>query len=133
MARTRYVPEQEKRERRFGRDDEDFKTAGFDATTKRDEDTPWEFQSIENFVEQLLDEDRDWFTTAELVGLASGTGGNNRALRIELESLGLKLRGPNRERDFATFGTNQHDRWKNEEARRINGGGGGNSIMGMVG
>lgn len=132
MARTRFVPEYEKPERRYGKDDPDFKTAGFDTSANDDADTDWEFQSVENFVEQVTDEDRDYFTTAELVALAQGTGIFNTVLRHTLEGYGLKLRAPDRERNFATFGTNQHDRWTCEEARRMNGGGGGGAIMGMV-
>lgn len=133
MARTRYIPEQEKRERRFGRDDEDFKTEGFDEPVpSSDNETPWEFLSVENFIEQLLDEERDWFTTGELVALAQGTGKFNTMLRLQLEELGLSLRAPGREKNFATFGTNQHDRFLTPEAKQMSGGGGGNSILGMV-
>ena len=129
MTRTRYIPEQEKLERRFGRDDPDFKKAGFDAPANADEETPWEFLSVDNFLEQVLDEDRDYFTTAELVALAKGTGTYNTVLRDTLEGHGLTLRAPDRERNFATFGTNQHDRWINSGTC---GGGGGGSIIGMA-
>ena len=88
---------------------------------------------MERFVEFLLEEDRVTFTTAELVQLARCTGVYNSTLRFMLEEYGLTLQGPVRERNFATFGTNQHDRWTNSEARRMNGGGGGDSIIGFAG
>jgi len=131
VARTRYIPEIEKPEPRYGKGDKDFKSVGFDdhrPATK--EEVPWEFQSIGNFVEQMDEEERDHFTTAELVQLSANLGVYNKTVRGILEGHGLRLVGPVRERSFATFGTNQHDRWVNSGTH---GGGGGDSIMGIAG
>ena len=134
MARCRYIPEFEKRERRYGRDDADFKKAGFEP--ERDEsaedETPWEFQSVENFVEDKMDSNCTTFTGVELQKLSTAVGIGYPVVRVTLEGYGLSVATPQRERNFATFGTNQHDRWTNEESRRMSGGGGGGSIMGMV-
>lgn len=132
MARTRYIPETDKPEPRYGKGDADFNRAGFEVV-RPDESEAWEFASIENFVEFLMDDDRTTFTTAELVALVARTGIYNTTLRHMLEDYGLTLVGPVRERNFATFGTNQHNRWTNSEARRMNGGGGGDSIIGIAG
>lgn len=132
MARTRYVPESDKPEPRYGKGDEDFRHAG-NVQPPPDESNAWEFESVANFVEFRTEDERTTFTTAELVALAARTGVYNTTLRQLLESKGLKLIGRTPERTFATFGTNQHDRWSNAEARRMNGGGGGDSIMGFAG
>lgn len=129
MARTRYVPEAEKREPRYGKGDEDFRHAGNDELPSDDSEA-WEFESIANFCEHLADEERTTFTTPELVALATRTGTYNTTLRMVLESKGLTLVGIVRERSFATFGTNQHDRWINSGTH---GGGGGDSITGFAG
>ena len=132
MARTRYVPESEKPEPRYGKGDVDFRHAT-NTEVPDDTKTAWEFQSVERFVEFMIEEDRTAFTTAELVALATNTGVYNTTLRIMLEDYGLTLNGRKPERNFATFGTNQHDRFTNSEARQMNGGGGGDSIMGFAG
>lgn len=129
MSRTRFQPDREKPERRYGRDDPD-QSIPIDRHVV-DEFTP-EYESVEDFVQYAMDCERDTFTTQELVTLANETGIHNTTLRETLENYGLKLVGRKPEREFATFGTNQHDRWTCEEALRMNGGGGGNSIIGMA-
>lgn len=132
MARTRFLPETEKPEPRYGKKDADWHTAVV-VDVPQDDSEGWEFQSVERFVEFLIEEDRDTFTTAELVSLAKVTGIFNTQLRIQLEGFGLRLVPIQGERKFRTFGDNPHDRWTNSEARRMNGGGGGDSIMGIAG
>ena len=131
MARTRWVPEQEKPEPRYGKGDRDARDEG-DSFEEPVGETPWEFLSVANFLEQLAEEERAWYTTAELVGLAAGTGTNNRTLHVLLEGHGFILRGQKSERAVRTFGDNPHDRWTCAEALRMNGGGGGSAIIGMV-
>jgi hypothetical protein len=132
MARTRFQPEREKPEPRYGKGDEDFRHA-VNIETPPDDSEAWEFASIANFCEHMAEEERITFTTDELVALAARTGVYNTTLRQVLESKGLKLVGRTPERKFATFGTNQHDRWTCEESRRMNGGGGGDSLIGIAG
>ena len=132
MARTRYVPETEKAERRYGKDDDDFKTAGFDEGPTVSDDEAWEFQSVANFVEDKLDCECATFTGGELQRLAKTTGIAYPLVRDELFSYGLKLAGYQAEKTFRTFGDNPHNRWLTDEAKRMSGGGGGGSIMGMV-
>lgn len=132
MARCRYIPEFEKPERRYGKDDDDFKTAGFDAAPVANDDTPWEYLSVSNFVEDKLDCDCATFTGGELQRLAQTTGIAYPLVRDELFAYGLKLAGYKAERTFRTFGDNPHNRWLTNEAKRMSGGGGGGSIMGMV-
>ena len=129
MARTRYVPESDKPEPRYGKGDEDFRHAG-NVQLPPDESNAWEFESVANFVEFLTEDERTTFKTAELVALAARTGVYNTTLRQLLESKGLKLIGRTPERTFATFGTNQHDRWVGSGTH---GGGGGDSIIGIAG
>lgn len=131
MARTRFQPERERPEPRYGKGDLD-QSIPVDPRANDDEAMP-EYESVEDFVQYILDCERTSFTTAELVTLAAETGIYNPLLREMLEEYGLKLVGCKPERKFATFGTNQHDRWTCEESRRMNGGGGGDSLIGMVG
>ena len=130
MARSRFIPETEKPERRYGRDDEDFRYAGFEPEPTGNE-IPWELQSVANFVEDKMDCNQTTFNGGELQTLAANTGIPYILIKDELQSFGLVLAGMKREPTFRTFGDNPHDRWTNEEARRMNGGGGGGSIMGM--
>lgn len=132
MARSRFIPEAEKPERRYGRDDEDFRYAGFEPEPTGKEEIPWELQSVANFVEDKMDCDQTTFTGGELQALAANTGIPYILIKDEIQSFGLSLAGMKREPTFRTFGDNPHDRWTNEEARRMNGGGGGGSIMGMA-
>ena len=133
MARTRWIPEAEKPEPRYGKGDPDARDEGDDLGEPAEEPTPWEFESLGNFLEYLLDEERDWYTTEELVGLAAGTQNNNRTLRVYLETQGLSLRGREPEKAFRTFGDNPHDRWHGKGSCNTHGGGGGDSLVGMVG
>ncbi len=132
MARTRFQPEQERPERRYGRDDPDFKTEGWEDPVE-DLDTPWEYLTVANFVEDKLDCDQTTFNGGELQRLSACTGIPYILVRDELIGYGLSLAGVVKERNFRTFGDNPHDRWLTPEARQMNGGGGGSSIMGMVG
>ena len=143
MARTRFVPEAPKLERRYGRDDDDFKTAGFDHSRTEDEDedddepkakeVPWEMLSVANFVEDKLDNDCDTFTGGELQQLAAALKVAYPLVKDQLISYGLSLACVKAERTFRTFGDNPHNRWMTEDAKRMSGGGGGSSIMGMAG
>ena len=133
MARTSYQPERDKLEPRYGKGDPDFKHVGFgDETPKQAQEAP-EMASVAEFVSFLEEEERTEYTTAELVELAENTGIYNTTLRHMLTERGFTLKGRTAERSFATFGTNQHDRWTCEESRRMNGGGGGDSIIGIAG
>ena len=131
MTRTRFVPEQEKPERRYGRDDADFKTEGF-APESKDPEVEWEFLSVENFVEDKLDSDATTYTGGELQRLAQTTNTPYPLVKDQLMAYGLTLAAPKAERTFRTFGDNPHNRWLTDDAKRMSGGGGGGAIMGMV-
>ena len=134
MARTSFQPEREKPERRYGRDDPDFGDT-LPATparkTKQDDSDPEpEFASVEDFIEYVLDCERDFFTTDELVKLAGRTRTPNSALRQQLEGYGLAFHARVPERKFRTFGDNPHNRWIDSGCH---GGGGGDQILGFAG
>jgi hypothetical protein len=92
-----------------------------------------EFESVEDFVEYLMDDDRTEFDWRHLNCLSSRTGKSNRALKHELERWGFTLaerRAPKRCRGF---NTNSHDRWYGPGSSKTHGGSGWEEITGMAG
>jgi len=132
MARTSYVPEKEKPEPRFGKGDADFRHMENPELPPELEEEP-EFASVEDFVQFMMDSDRDTFTTSELVKLHLYTGIYNTTLRIMLEGYGLNLKGVTPQRDVRTFSSNPHDRWYGPGSSPTHGGGGGDQITGIAG
>jgi len=127
--RNRYIPEQAKPERRYGKDDCDFHYAGFDCPPAQPEDLP-EYQSLEAFLEDKFDEEISTFTGGELQRLARSIGQHHQIVLKHLESFGLKLTSNPKEKQCRTFGDNPHNLWTSAEARMMSGGSGGAQIMG---
>ena len=70
-----------------------------------------EYESVELFVEYLLEDDRDTFTAGELVGLSKALGRTTHDVRSELEGYGIKPAGRAHEKHVRGFTTSSHDRW----------------------
>lgn len=133
MARYGYIPEKQPQERRFGRDDpgfqEDFTP---DPERKACPDGPW-MHSVEEFVQDKLDNDEDYFTGAELQALSGNVRLASHVVRAKLEGFGLKVQvHQSKTETFRTFGDNPHNRWTGSEQARMSGGSGGSNIMGFV-
>jgi len=139
MLRTRFIPHdqdredqkaEEKAERRALRkldlgDEIDPSQVRFEGLDPNDP----EFESVEVFAEDLLDDDKVEFDHRELQCLNARTGLQVGVIRRTLEGYGFKLKVRGREKPFAGFSRNPHDRWI---VCPSFGGGGGSSIMGMV-
>ena len=89
-----------------------------------------EYQSIEEFVTLLMDDDRKGFTHLELRALAMNLKVSGNKLRGELESYGLSLEVRPVVRRTRGFTANSHDRWVNSGCH---GGSGGDQITGFAG
>lgn len=138
MARISYIPHNQDREdqrledradRRAQRDipldhpsNEDLERFG--ANNPDDE----EFSSVLAFLEYLLDNDQPDFTHNDLACLNYRTGIPTRAIKFDLESVGLIQRPRERHQAVRGFTSNPHDRWI---AYPSHGGSGGASISGM--
>lgn len=96
-------------------------------------ETAPEFESVETFVEFLMDEDRDSFTHVELGELAFGLQRSRCKVRADLESYGLKLVERAPERRVRGFTTSSNDRWFGPGASKSYGGSGWEQISGFAG
>lgn len=130
MSRTRFVPEAQPFERRYGRDDED-QEATPDLPSGMDWEDP-EYASVADLAEYLMDCEREEFTAEEMQAVASRTRTRYQLVKAELESLGFRLARKTVDRQVRTFGDNPHNRWTTPEARMMSGGGGGSSLIGMA-
>jgi len=92
-----------------------------------------EFDSVEDFVEYLMDDERTEFDWRHLNCLSSRTGISNRALRHELEMWGFTLAERRPEREARGFNSNPHDRWYGPGSCKTHGGSGWEEITGMAG
>jgi hypothetical protein len=111
---------------------EDLDDEDLDDTRDDDEDAP-EFESVEAFVEYLLEEDRSSFTSAELQKLATRLGRRPREVRKELEGYGLVPLLHGAENRVRTFRDNPHDRWYGPGSSPTHGGSGWEQIAGQAG
>ncbi len=89
-----------------------------------------EFESIEAFVEFLVDDEVEVFTAADLQALSAATQTSIKRLRVELEGWGLSLAHRPSERRVRGFTANPHDRWS---AFPSHGGSGWEQISGFSG
>jgi len=92
-----------------------------------------EYESVETFVQECLDDDRDYFTTADMQALNRATQKRLQVVRVELEGYGLKFvprKPPKRVRGFQT-GSN--DRFYGPGADKMYGGSGWEQINGFAG
>lgn len=92
--------------------------------------TKWEMQSIENFVEQLVDEDRTTYSRAELLELAESLKLQTPQVVYQLETYGLKVEAFKPERNVRTYSDNPHNLWSHPDMQ-CGGGSGGDAIMGF--
>ena len=92
--------------------------------------TKWEMQSIENFVEQLVDEERTTYSRAELLELAESLKLQTLQVVYQLEFYGIKPEPYKAERKVRTYSDNPHNLWSHPDMQ-CGGGSGGNSIMGF--
>lgn len=93
-----------------------------------------EFESVEMFVQWLLDNDRDEFSFEEAEQLAKALGHSTATLAIRaLKDYGLRMmprQAPKRVRGFTT---SSHDRWYGPGASPMHGGSGWEQISGFSG
>lgn len=92
-----------------------------------------EYESIEAFVEECLDDERDTFTHVDLGELAYALQMSRCKVRAELESFGLRLEERAKERRTRGFTTSSHDRWFGPGSCKTHGGSGWEQINGFAG
>lgn len=92
-----------------------------------------EFNSVEDFAEYLVDDDRTSFNWRHLNCLSDRLGRSNRALRRELESWGFTLTERGKPRSHRGFNANDNDRWYGPGSSPSHGGSGWSEITGMAG
>lgn len=98
----------------------------------KDSDAP-EFDSIEDFVQECMDDGRDTFDHEDLGELAFRLRRSRSVVRRDLESYGLKLAERPREKRVRGFGTSSHDRWFGPGSSPSHGGSGWEQISGFAG
>lgn len=92
-----------------------------------------EHESIEAFVEYMMDDERETFTHADLNQLAAATQTSNHKVRAELEGYGLRLARRANDKRVRGVTSNPHDRWYGPGAERTHGGSGWEQINGFGG
>lgn len=93
-----------------------------------------EFDSIEDFVEFLWDDERNEFDWRHLNCLAVRVGRSNRAIRKELEEeWGLRLADRRPSKSHRGYRSNPNDRWYGPGSEKTHGGSGWEEITGMAG
>ena len=92
--------------------------------------TKWEMQSIENFVEQLVDEERTTYSRAELLELAESLKLQTLQVVYQLECYGIKPEPYKAERKVRTYSDNPNNLWSHPDMQ-CGGGSGGDAIMGF--
>jgi hypothetical protein len=92
-----------------------------------------EFASVVDFVEYLIEEERYSFTYIELGTLAASIRKSHHALRIELETFGLRLEHRPHVKKFRGVSDNPHDRWYGPGSCKTHGCSGQDQILGFSG
>lgn len=92
-----------------------------------------EYESIEAFVQYLMDEERTTFDHNDLGELAYGLQKSRCKVRADLEGYGLTLAPRAVEKRVRGFTANPHDRWYGPGACRSYGGSGWEQITGFAG
>lgn len=92
-----------------------------------------EFESIETFVQECMDDDRDTFTHEDLGELAYRLQRSRSKVRADLEGYGLKLAERAPEKRVRGFTANPHDRWYGPGSSPTHGGTGYEQINGFAG
>jgi hypothetical protein len=93
-----------------------------------------ELESVEAFVEFLLDGGRDSFTYVEAEGLATDLGQTTAAYVIRgLKGYGLTMVTREPERRVRGINSPQHDRWYGKGSCKTHGGSGWEQVTGFAG
>lgn len=79
--------------------------------------TKWEMQSINNFVEQLLDEDRETYTRNELLELTESLNLQPPQVVYQLDCLGIKSEIYKAEKKFRTYKDNDNNLWDHPDMK----------------
>lgn len=96
-------------------------------------ETVHEYSTIEAFVEYCIDDERDFFTTADMQRLNRATQTRLQDVRRALEGYGLRFVPREPRRAVRGFSANSHDRWYGKGADRTYGGSGWEQIAGFAG
>ena len=83
-----------------------------------------EFESVETFVQHLMDDERTEFSAAELQKLNATTRTRRGDIRKELEGYGFKLKLRGHVRKVNGFKKNHNDRWFGPGSEPCHGGSG---------
>ena len=92
-----------------------------------------EYESVEAFVEFCLDDDRDFFTTADMQALNVATQTRLQDIRRALEGYGLRFVPREPERSVRGFQTSSNDRWFGPGSCRTYANSGWEQIAGWAG
>jgi len=92
-----------------------------------------EYESVETFVQECLDDERDYFTTADMQALNAATQMRLQDVRKALEGYGLRFVPRQPQKRVRGFNSNPHDRWYGPGADRTYGGSGWEQINGFAG
>ena len=92
-----------------------------------------EHESIEAFVEYMMDDERETFTHADVNQLAVATQTSNHKVRAALEDFGLRLALRENARRIRGFTTNSNDRYYGPGSEKMHGGSGWEQINGFGG
>lgn len=93
-----------------------------------------ELESVEAFAESLYDDDRETFTTKELVVLCQALRErDHHKVRVELEGYGVTLEPARVPRRIRGINTSSNDRYFGPGAEKMHGGSGWEQISGFAG
>lgn len=92
-----------------------------------------EYQSLDNFVEFLEDDERTEFSYLDIQALVQSLRISHREIRLALEARGFKLADRPKERRVRGVRTSSHDRWFGPGSAPTHGGSGWEQICGFAG
>jgi len=92
-----------------------------------------EYESVEAFVEDCFDDERDHFTTGDMQALNAATRMRLSDVRKALEGYGLLFVPRKPQKRVRGFTSNPHDRWYGKGSDRTYGGSGWEQISGFAG
>jgi hypothetical protein len=92
-----------------------------------------EYESVESFVQDCLDDERTTFTHEDLGELAYGLQRSRCRVRADLEGYGLTLAPRAVEKRVRGFTTSSQDRWFGPGSSNSHGGSGHEQITGFAG
>lgn len=92
-----------------------------------------ELESVEDFVEFLLAEERETFTLSEVQQIAFNTKTSDPKVIADLKAYGLEMLARVPEKRVRGFNSNSHDRWHGPGSCKTHGGSGWEQITGIAG